>query len=128
VLPSEQVTIRVEEYGRLDGSSPFREWCDRLDPVAAAKVATGLMRLALGNVSNIKWFSGIGEYRIDWGPGYRLYLVREGTALIILFTGGTKRRQEADRERALSLYEELKARRRSLRAPAGSVLERSKRK
>ena len=31
-------------------------------------------RLQMGNTSNVKWISAIGEYRIDWGPGYRIYL------------------------------------------------------
>lgn len=35
----------------------------------------------------------IGEYRIDWGPGYRIYVGKDGDALIILLGGGTKRRQ-----------------------------------
>ncbi len=116
VLLSTWMTIRVEEYFREDGSSPFRQWFDDLDPPAAAKVTTALMRLALGNTSNVRWFSGIGEYRINWGPGYRVYLAREGSALIILFSGGTKHRQEADIRRALALYQEFKARRRPPRA------------
>jgi len=62
------MSIRVEEYVREDGSNPFRAWFDRLDSQAAAKVATAVMRLATGNTSNVKWFGGIGEYRIDWGP------------------------------------------------------------
>ena len=82
------------------------------------------MRLTLGNTSNLKWFSGIGEYVINWGPGYRVYLAKEGTALIILFTGGTKHQQETDVERALGLYAEFKARKRSPKEPAKSVRPR----
>jgi putative addiction module killer protein len=67
--------------------------------------------MELGNTSNVKWFSGIGEYRIDWGPGYRIYLAQDGADLIVLFGGGTKRRQQADIERAKALaeYETRKA-------------------
>jgi DNA-binding phage protein len=57
----------VEEYVREDGSSPFKTWFDSLDPHAAAKVATAVARLSAGNTSSIKWFSGIGELRIDLG-------------------------------------------------------------
>lgn len=57
----------VEEYVLEDGSSPFRSWFDGLDAQAAAKVATAVVRLELGNVSSIKWIGGgLGEYRIDW--------------------------------------------------------------
>jgi putative addiction module killer protein len=41
-----------------------------------------------------------GERRIDWGPGYRIYLAQDGAQLIVLFGGGTKRRQQADVARA----------------------------
>jgi putative addiction module killer protein len=101
----------VQEYIAEGGANRFRDWFDRLDPQAAAKVTTGLLRLELGNVSNVKWIgSGLGEYRIDWGPGYRLYLMREGDELIILFAGGTKKRQQADIESARAMMDEYKAR------------------
>ena len=85
--------IRVEEYVREDGSIPYRRWFDRLDPQAAAKIAAATVRLSMGNTSRVKWFDGIGEYRIDWGPGYRVYLASDGDALIVLYGGGTKRNQ-----------------------------------
>ncbi len=65
--------IRVEEYIRPDGSSPYRDWFDGLDAQAAA---------------------------ID------------GDSLIVLFGGGTKRRQQADIERAKALHAEYKKRKR----------------
>lgn len=91
------MTIRVEEYLRANGSNPYKTWFDCLDAQAAAKVVTAKLRLELGNVSSVKWFAGIGEYVIDWGPGYRIYLARDGEVLIILFGGGTKRGQQKDR-------------------------------
>jgi putative addiction module killer protein len=101
----------VEEYVREDGSCPFRAWFDRLDSQAAAKVATAMLRMELGNLSNVKWIGGgLGEYRIDWGPGYRLYLTQDGDELVILFVGGTKKRQQADIDRAGELLGEYKAR------------------
>ncbi len=60
--------IRLEEYVRVGGSCPYQEWFDGLDALAAAKVAVAKVRMELGNTSNIKWFRGIGEYVIDWGP------------------------------------------------------------
>jgi len=76
------MSIRVEEYIRPDGTNPYKTWFDSLDPQAAAKVVTATLRLELGNTSNVKWFAGIGEYVIDWGPGYRIYLAKDGNALI----------------------------------------------
>lgn len=101
----------VEEYVCEDGSCPFRGWFDDLDVQAAAKVATAIVRMELGNLSNVKWIGGgLGEYRIDWGPGYRLYVTQEGDQLIILFVGGTKKRQQADIRQASALLDEYKGR------------------
>lgn len=101
----------VQEYIRENGACPFRDWFDRLDVHAAAKVATAMVRLELGNLSNVKWIGGgLGECRIDWGPGYRLYLARDGDELIVLFVGGTKKRQQADVKEAGALLAEYKAR------------------
>lgn len=74
----------VQEYIREDGSSPFWSWFDDLDSQASAKVATAIVRMELGNLSNVKWIGGgLGEYRIDWGPGYRLYLAHNHPFLIL---------------------------------------------
>lgn len=100
----------VVEYVREDGSNPYKAWFDRLHAQAAAKVATAVTRLELGNTSSVKWVGSIGEYRIDWGPGYRIYLAKDGEALIILLGGGTKQRQQADIDRAKELWSEYKAR------------------
>ncbi len=59
--------MKVQEYIKEDGSSPYQKWFDSLDVQAAAKVTVAKSRLELDNISNIKWFSGIGEYKIDWG-------------------------------------------------------------
>lgn len=101
----------VQEYIRADGSCPFRSWFDDLDALVSAKVATAIVRLELGNLSSVKWIGGgLGEHRIDWGPGYRLYLARDGDELIILFVGGTKKRQQYDIDQAGVLLGEYKAR------------------
>ena len=112
---------RVEEYVRADGSVPYRKWFDALAADTAAKVAVATARLSLGNTSSVKWFSGIGEYRVDWGPGYRVYLAKDGEALIVLYGGGTKKSQSKDIERALALHAEYKAR----KAAAGSHAKRT---
>lgn len=106
--------IQVLEYLREDGSNPYKKWFDALDVLAAAKVSTAKLRMELGNTSSIKWFEGIGECKIDWGPGYRIYLAKDGEALIALFGGGTKRTQKRDIQRAKELAAEYKARKRAM--------------
>jgi len=102
--------MKVKEYIREDGFNPYQRWFNSLNVQAAAKVAVAIARLELGNTSRVKWFSGIGEYRIDWGPGYRIYLAQDGKDLIVLFGGGVKKKQSQDINKALELLSEYKAR------------------
>jgi len=117
--------IRLQEYVRDDGTNPYRRWFESLDAHAAAKVATAVFRLGIGNTSNVKWFAGIGERIIDWGPGYRIYLARDGAALIILFGGGSKPSQKADIARAIELHTEYKTRKAVARS--GKTISRAAR-
>jgi putative addiction module killer protein len=103
--------IEVVLYEQENGHSPFAEWFDELDHNAAAKVTIAIERLRHGNFSNVKGVgAGVQEFRINWGPGYRLYLGRDGETLVILLTGGTKRRQDDDIEWAKNLWTEYKRR------------------
>jgi putative addiction module killer protein len=104
------MAFTVVEYVRADGSNPYRRWFDGLHSQAATKVAVARARLELGNTSNVKRIGAIAEYRIDWGPGYRIYIAIEGDTLIILLGGGTKKGQRSDIRRAQGLFEEYKAR------------------
>lgn len=103
--------MKITEYIRADGSTPFKQWFNKLNVQAAAKVSVALARMEQGNTSNIKWFSGLGEYIIDWGPGYRIYLLQDGEELIVLLGGGTKRQQQRDINRAKELLQEYRSRR-----------------
>jgi putative addiction module killer protein len=79
---------------------------------------TAKLRLELGNTSSVKWFGGMGEYVIDWGPGYRIYLAKDGDRLIVLFGGGTKRGQQRDIDRATALHAKYKSRKNAAAAVA----------
>lgn len=84
-------------YLSADGHSPFQRWFDGLDRTAALKVQTAIARLEQGHVSNVKGVGGgVYEYKIHFGPGYRVYFGKEGAAIIILLAGGTKARQARD--------------------------------
>ena len=89
--------LSVIEYLDRTEASPFAAWFQSLDAAAAAKVTAALRRLELGNFSNVKGVgAGVFEYRIDFGPGYRVYFGKDGEAVVILLGGGTKKRQDRD--------------------------------
>jgi len=76
-------------------------------------VNTYLTRIGSGNLSSVKSVgSGVHECRIDWGPGYRVYLGKDGEKLVILLGGGTKKRQQKDIDQAKELWQEYKKRKR----------------
>lgn len=107
------IVIKVQEYLREDASNPYKQWFEGLPSQAAAKVTVAKFRMELGNTSSIKWFDGMGEYVIDWGPGFRIYLAKDGDTLIVLFGGGTKRGQQRDIDKAKELLTEYKARKKA---------------
>ena len=99
-----------------EGQSPFERWFSALDGATAAKVSVALARMEGGNFSNVKGVGeGVLEFRLDWGPGLRVYFGRDGDVLVILLTGGTKRRQQRDIEAAKALWGDYKRRRAKVR-------------
>jgi putative addiction module killer protein len=89
--------VDIVEYLDAKGTSVFAGWFDGLDAQAAAKVTVALQRIRQGNLSNAKGVGdGVLEYRIDFGPGYRVYFGKNGEHIVVLLGGGTKRRQERD--------------------------------
>ncbi|CAH0339730.1 type II toxin-antitoxin system RelE/ParE family toxin [Rhizobium sp. CECT 9324] len=103
--------MEILEFQEEEGRSPFAEWFCELDALAAAKVSTGLTRIALGNLSNVKGVGeGVLEYKIDFGPGYRIYFGRQGNQFVILLAGGTKKRQNADIRMAQRRWAEYRRR------------------
>jgi putative addiction module killer protein len=86
----------------------FRKWRTRLkDERARALIASRLDRLAFGNPGDVRPVGqGIGELRIDYGPGYRVYFLRRGSEIVILLCGGDKSTQATDIKTAKRLAEE----------------------
>lgn len=87
----------------------FVAWFEGLkDRAARARITARIRRLSLGNPGDVKPVGqGVSEMRIDYGPGYRVYFVQRGEALVILLCGGDKRDQSRDIARALELAKEV---------------------
>jgi putative addiction module killer protein len=83
----------------------FERWLNRLrDRTGRAKILVRIRRLAFGNPGDVRPVgSGISEMRIDHGPGYRVYFVQRGAALVLILCGGDKTTQERDIKRAKSM-------------------------
>ena len=86
----------------------FQAWARKLrDLRAKARIADRLERVEEGNLGDHKTFQGLIEFRIDYGPGYRLYACRREAVLVILLCGGDKSSQDRDVKRAIDLAKEV---------------------
>ena len=108
--------LEIRTYVATGGDQPFAEWFADLEPVSRAKVTRAIARMEQGNLSNVKSVGeGVLEYRIDVGPGYRVYFGRDGETLVILLTGGTKKRQQRDIDAAHTFWRDYKQSKRGQR-------------
>ncbi len=89
----------VRIYTDSQGHAPFESWLDALpDRMARAKIRARLARVEAGNMGDCKPLrDGVQELRIDKGPGYRVYLSRQGPVLVLLLCASDK----ADQDRAI---------------------------
>ena len=88
----------IFEYQSLEGKIPFREWLLSLkDRQARARIRARLDRFRLGNFGDCKSVGeGVFEMRFHFGPGYRVYFGVDGSAIVILLSGGDKATQVRD--------------------------------
>ena len=101
-----ELTILVT---KTDGC-PFKDWLSGLrDEKTIAAVHSRLYRAQDGNFGDWKPLeAGVIEMRIDFGPGYRIYLALHEDKLIVLLFGGDKSTQVKDIRRAVALWQENK--------------------
>lgn len=86
-------------------TTAYADWFEKLrDRQARTRIDLRIRRLSLGNPGDVEPVGrGVSELRIDYGPGYRIYFVRRGQALVILLAGGDKRTQDRDIKVAIEL-------------------------
>jgi putative addiction module killer protein len=86
----------------------YWRWFDALrDERAKRKIDGRLKRLSIGYFGDCGTVGdGVLELRVDFGPGYRVYFIRQGRVFIILLAGGDKSSQTDDIDRAKRLARE----------------------
>jgi len=101
----------VVEYLTQEEISPFGAWLGDIETNAALRVRRAIARIESGNFGDSKSVGGgVIEYRLTYGPGYRIYYGRDGDKLVILLAGGTKKRQQQDIDKALDYWADYKRR------------------
>jgi putative addiction module killer protein len=100
--------IRI--YEDEEGRAPFSEWMDRQDAPLYGRVMARLERVELGNLGDHRGVGdGVFELKIDFGPGYRVYFGLDGSELVVLLIGGTKKTQRRDIETAKQYWRNYNA-------------------
>jgi putative addiction module killer protein len=86
----------------------FVRWLSGLrDQQAVARIVRRLRQVERGLLGDAKYFQGIGELRIDHGPGYRVYFMRRGDVVILLLCGGDKGTQRRDIAQAVDMARDV---------------------
>lgn len=104
--------MKLRIYTDSEGNAPFANWLQGLsDRQARAKIRARLARIEAGNMGDCKPLrDGVQELRIDYGPGYRVYLSRQGPVLVLLLCGSDKSDQGREIARAIACLNDWKER------------------
>ena len=104
----------IAYYTTIDGKAPFREWYMGLrDQEVKAIISQRLDRVSLGLLGDWKSLSdGVYELRVNYGPGYRVYIGQDGQKLVLLLCGGDKKTQSKDITTAKKYWENYQSEKR----------------
>ncbi len=87
----------------------FTRWFDDLkDRKARARIQARIDRIELGNFGDIAPVGeGVSEFRVFYGPGYRVYFVQKNSVVVVLLSGGDKSSQKRDIVKAKEISRQL---------------------
>ena len=104
--------IETITYQDSNGHKPYADWLGSLtDKQARARILVRVNRMAAGNFGDCKPLrDGVQELRIDYGPGYRVYLSRQGPVLVLLLCGSDKSDQNRAIKQAIDYLNDWKER------------------
>lgn len=102
----------IELYGSEDGKVPFNVWIESItSPKTQQVIDARITRIRLGLMGDVNDVGdGVHEFRIDFGPGYRIYFANTGLTLILLLCGGDKSTQKKDIKQAKTFWADYQAR------------------
>lgn len=88
----------------------FVQWVDSLrDLPTRIRLRRRLGKATRGNLGDVKPVGdGVWEMREFFGPGWRMYYIKQGSTIVVMLGGGDKSSQEHDIQRAKALAQELK--------------------
>ena len=98
-------------YITEDGRCPFEDWLNGLKDVSGrALIRKRLNRVRLGNLGNVRSLGdGVLEFKVDFGPGYRVYFGEDGPRIVVLLIGGDKGSQQRDILKAKEYWRDYNA-------------------
>jgi putative addiction module killer protein len=104
--------MEIRFYMDSSGRCPFEEWLGSLkDSKARMRIRARIVRLETGNFGDCKSLrDGVQEIRIDYGPGYRVYVSRQGKVIVLLLCGSNKKDQDRAIEKAIDYLKDWKRR------------------
>lgn len=101
--------FQIDLYETDAGKIPYIDWENHLPARDRAIITTRLVRIRKGNLGDckpIKGTNGVYEFRIDFGPGYRIYYGLKEKKIILLLCGGDKGTQKKDIQKAKIFWDD----------------------
>ena len=102
----------TRHYLTADGRDVFANWLKQVrDPIAKVQIIKRVNRVELGNFGDHSFCrDGVWELRVPIGAGYRIYYALAGLDVVLLLSGGDKRTQDADIDRAVRYWQDWQSR------------------
>ena len=104
--------MELRYYKDVQGQAPLTQWLDGLKDIrASAQIKVRVARVESGNLGECKPLrDGVMELKIDYGPGYRVYLSRQGPVIVLLLCGSDKTDQDRAIKQAIDYLNDWKQR------------------
>jgi putative addiction module killer protein len=105
---------KIKIFQDSNGNEPFTKWIKTVSTPTRARVFAKLDRVETGNLGDCRFIGeGVSEFRLHFGPGYRIYYGEFDNTIILLPCGGDKSTQAKDVKKAKKYWNEYISRRMS---------------